>query len=122
MTIARWILTAMVALPFVFFGVMKVFGVPKAMYEEAKESYDRFGVSRNAVRLIGICELIATIAILLWTQNLEVAQVGYISLMVITTGAMYYHNKYDTSVFKEGMPAVVQFSLNAILLVLSFIA
>ena len=122
MTIARWILTALVALPFVFFGVMKLFGIPKEMYQEAEESYNRFGISRNSVRLIGLCELVATAAILLWTQNLVVAIVGYVSLMVITTGAMYYHNKYDTSVFKEGLPAVVQFSLNAILLVLAFVA
>ena len=122
MTIIRWILTGLITLAFLFFGTVKITGQPKKLFETQKLSYvEKYGLSRGAITAIGVCEVAAALAILLWSTDMAwVAQVGHIVLMVVTAGAMYYHNKYD-SVTKDGLPAIIQFGLNTALLIWSFL-
>ena len=123
MTILRWILTALVALAFLFFGTMKVTGAPASIFKEQKENFfDNYGINRTQIRLIGLLELFGGVAVLFWASQYGwLAQIGYLTLMCITAGAMYFHNRYD-SVTKDGLPAIIQFALNASLLALSFVA
>ena len=122
MNIIRLILTAIVVFAFVLFGIVKIAGVPEGLYKDAKEGIvDRYGFSRTGMRLIGISELIGALLVLMgvsWNY-IQFAQVGNIILMVVTAGAMYFHNKFD-SVTKDGLPAIIQFAINTILLILSF--
>lgn len=123
LNIVRLVLTAIVVFAFVLFGIVKVAGVPAGLYKDAKAGIvDRYGFDRNGMRLIGISELIGALLVLAgvsWNY-IQFAQVGNIILMVVTVGAMYFHNKYD-SVTKDGLPAIIQFAINATLLVLSFV-
>lgn len=121
MNIAIWILVALISLAFVFFSIVKLFGVPTGLYNEQKEVYmGRYGLSRTQVRLIGLLEIFGGLAILLWaTPWLWVAQIGMATLIFVTVGAMSFHVRYD-SVFKDGLPAVIQFALNSALLVYTF--
>ena len=67
MNIAIWILVALISLAFVFFSMVKLFGVPTKLFEEQKEIYmGRYGLSRTQVRLIGILEIFGGLTILLW--------------------------------------------------------
>ncbi len=123
MNIVRIILTVLIALPFIFFSILKIAGVPKAIFKEQKEQYfDNYGINRNGIRLIGVGEMIGAVLILvgLTAGNLQVGQIGHALLMVITAGAMYFHNRYD-SITKDGLPAIIQFALNAATLVLTFV-
>lgn len=117
MAILIWILVAIVALAFLFFGSVKITGQPAAIFKEQKENYfDNYGISRNLVRLIGLGEVVSAILLLFWaTPNGWLAQLGMVTLMCITAGAMYFHNRYD-SLTKDGLPAIIQFVLNAVLL------
>lgn len=123
MNILRLILTALVAFAFGLFSIVKIAGVPKGLYKDAKEGIvDSYGFSHTGMRLIGLAELVGALLVLAgisW-EYIQFAQVGYVILMVVTVGAMYYHNRYD-SVIKEGLPAIIQFILNATLLTLSFV-
>ena len=122
MNIITIVLTAVVVLAFGFFSIVKIAGVPKALFEEQKaQIVGTYGISRNAMRLIGIAELLGALLVLagLSPNFTPFAQVGNIILMVVTAGAMSYHSRYD-SVTKDGLPAIIQFALNAILLILSF--
>ena len=123
MSIVRIILTVVVALAFGFFSIVKIAGVPDSLFKDAKEGIvDRYGFSRNGMRLIGLAELIGALLVLAgisW-DFIQFAQVGNIILMIVTAGAMYFHNRYD-SVTKDGLPAIIQFMLNSVLLILSFV-
>lgn len=123
MNIVRIILTVIVAFAFGLFSIVKIAGVPKGLYKDAKEGIvDSYGFSLNGMRLIGLAELIGALLVLAgisW-DYIQFAQVGYIILMVVTVGAMYFHNRYD-SVIKDGLPAIIQFIFNAVLLILSFV-
>ena len=123
MNIVRIILTVIVAFAFGLFSIVKIAGVPKGLYKDAKEGIvDSYGFSHNGMRLIGLAELIGALLVLAgisW-DYIQFAQVGYIILMVVTVGAMYFHNRYD-SVIKEGFPAIIQFVINTTLLILSFV-
>lgn len=118
MNIAIWILVALISLAFVFFSMVKLFGVPTKLFEEQKEIYmGRYGLSRTQVRLIGLLEIFGGLTILLWaTPYLWLAQIGMATLVFVTVGAISFHARYD-SVFKDGLPAVIQFVLNSSLLV-----
>ncbi len=122
MTILRWILTVLVSLAFLFFGTVKVTGAPAKMFDEQSKVYiGRYGLSRTQIRLIGLLELFGGIAVLFWTSQFGwLAQLGHLTLMFVTAGAMYFHNRFD-SVTKDGLPAIIQFVLNAILLGFSFV-
>ncbi len=123
MNIVRIILTVIVAFAFGFFSIVKIAGVPEGLYKDAKEGIvDRYGFSRGGMRLIGFAELTGALLVLVgisW-DYIQFAQVGYAILMVVTAGAMYFHNRYD-SVTKDGLPAIIQFTLNTTLLILSFV-
>lgn len=123
MNIVRIILTALVALTFIFFSIVKIAGVPEGIFKEQKENYfDNYGISRNGIRLIGIIELLAALLSLAGLSGdlMQVGQVGHIVLMSVTAGAMYFHNRYD-SLAKDGFPAIIQFVLNTALLGLTFV-
>lgn len=120
MIYAAWILTAIVGLAFPFFGIVKIFGVPETIYRTQKESYfDRFGLARWHVRLIGLAELFGGLTIWLWATRLQpLAHIGMITLMVVTLGAMVYHARYDKFT-KDGMPPFSQFVFSGALLLLT---
>lgn len=120
MTILIWILVALVSFAFLFFGSLKITGLPAAMFKEQKENYfDNYGIGRNLIRLIGLTEVVSAILLLFWaTPNGWLAQLGMVTLMCVTAGAMYFHNRYD-SVTKDGLPAIIQFILNGVLLALT---
>lgn len=122
MTIAIWIIVALISFAFTFFSIVKIFGVPTKLYEEQRAVYqDRYGLNRTQVRLIGLLELFGGLTILLWaTPLLWVAQIGMASLIFVTIGAMTFHYRYD-SVFKDGLPAVIQFVLNCSVLAFTFL-
>ncbi len=123
MNIVRIILTVLIALAFLFFGNMKVTGMPKEMFREAKENhFDNYGIGRGGIRLIGLGEWLGAILIivgLISSGYLQFSLAGHAVLMVITAGAMYFHNRYD-SVTKDGLPAIIQFALNTAMLVWTF--
>ena len=120
MNILIWILVAFVGLAFLFFSIVKIFGVPKKVFTSQKEAHwDQYGLTRNQVRLIGFAELFGAVTIWFWaTPYLWLAQSGMVVLMIVTAGAMSFHARYD-SVTKEGLPAIMQFSLNGMLLALT---
>ncbi len=123
MTIVKLILTVLVALAFIFFSIVKIAGVPTAIFKEQKEKYfDNYGISRNGMRGIGLLEMLGAILILVGLMQgmTQFGQAGHALLMVVTIGAMYFHNRYD-SLTKDGLPAIIQFVLNAALLVLTFV-
>ena len=116
MNIIRWILTALVSLAFLFFGSMKITGAPATIFKEQKENYfDNYGINRTQIRLIGLLEVIGAIAVWFWSSNMsQIALFGNLLLMAVTAGAMFFHSKYD-SLTKDGLPAIIQFVLNAVL-------
>lgn len=123
MNIVRIVLSVVVALAFGFFSIVKIAGVPDSLFQDAKEAIiDRYGISRGGMRLIGLMELTGAILVLagVFENFTQLGQVGNGILMIVTAGAMYFHNRYD-SVMKDGLPAVIQFTLNTILLILSFV-
>ena len=96
---------------------MKITGQPAALFKEQKESYfDNYGIGRNQIRLIGLVEVVSAVLLLFWaTQYGWLSQLSMVALMCVTVGAMYFHNRYD-SLVKDGLPAIIQFVLNATLL------
>lgn len=121
MNIAIWSLVTLVSLAFTFFSIVKLFGVPASLYESQRVIHqERYGLTRTQVRLIGLLELFGGLSILLWaTQWQWLAQLGMAALIVVTVGAMTFHYRYD-SVTKDGMPALIQFALNCLLLTYTF--
>ena len=120
MNIFIWIVVTLVSFTFIFFSTVKIFGVPKNIFTMQKETYfDNYGISRIQMRLIGLLELFGGMAIWFWaTQYQWLAQIGMAVLVIVTLGAMSFHARFD-SLTKDGMPAIIQFTLNAVLLTLT---
>ena len=117
MTILTWILVPLISFAFLFFSMVKIFGVPASVYNMQKESYfDVYGVNRTQIRLIGLAELFGGVTIWLWATPFQwVAQIGLATLIMVTIGAMYFHSRYD-SLLDDGIGAVVQFGLSSAVL------
>ncbi|MEM7800969.1 MAG: DoxX family protein [Chloroflexota bacterium] len=96
MTALTWILAILIAFFFTMTGIVKIFGTPKKLFkEQKKEFFDNYGIDRRGIRSIGFAELFGAIAILFWTENMNIALAGAVGLVLITLGAIYFHLVFD---------------------------
>ena len=109
--------TGIVSLFFLFASTVKIFGRPHAMFEYQLENYFiAYGLNRQIMFLIGLAELIGAVTI--WYHRTHwIGLVGAAVLVVVTTGAIVFHLRFDTG--REAVPAVVMLVLSGYVLLTS---
>lgn len=102
MSLALWILAGLLALAFAASGLSKIFGTRSQMIEKTPYVED---FPQNAVRLIGIVELLGALGLIL-PAAVDVAPglvpVAAIGLALVMVGAVVVHLRRG-----EGLPSTV---------------
>lgn len=106
-TIASVLLTAF----FLFACVVKILGLPKAIFDIQLEFFRNYGLNRNVMALVGFIELFGAIA--LWLPG-NMRLLGALALMSTSAGAIYFHLRFDT--WKDGIPAAITLLLSGAVL------
>ena len=78
--------------------------------------FDAYGIGRDLVRVIGVAELFGGFTIWLHRRH-WVGLAGAATLVVVTSGAVMFHLRYDT--VGEAVPALVMLSLSGSVLLIS---
>jgi hypothetical protein len=106
-----------VSLFFLFASTVKIFGRPQGMFEYQLEHYFiAHGLSREIMRVVGLAELFGAVTI--WYHRTHwIGLAGAAALVVVTTGAMVFHLRFDTA--REAVPAVVMLALSGYVLLVS---
>ena len=112
-TVIAWLVTAC----FLFAGTVKLVGWPAGIFDNQMTTYfDAYGISRDLVRMIGVAELFGGMTIWLHRRH-WVGLAGAATLVVVTSGAIVFHFRYDTA--REAVPALVMWLLSGSVLLTS---
>ena len=104
------VIPALLSAFFLFASSIKIMGWQKTIFETQLRFFEKYGLSRNGMTLVGLVELFGAIA--LWSPG-PVGKLGVLALAGTSVGAIYFHLRYDT--WKDGVPAMVTLSLSAVL-------
>jgi hypothetical protein len=109
--------TGIVSLFFLFASTVKIFGRPQAMFEYQLEHYFiAYGLTRQIMFLVGLAELCGAVTI--WYHRTHwIGLMGAALLVVVTTGAIVFHLRFDT--VREAIPAIVMLVLSGYVLLFS---
>ena len=104
------IISVLLALFFVFAGSIKIFGWQRFIFETQLAFFNKYGLNRTIMALIGLIELFG--AIFLWLPGyLGIA--GSLALLGTSVGAICFHFYFDT--WKDAIPAIITMSFSGIL-------
>jgi hypothetical protein len=106
-TIASVLLSAF----FLFACVVKILGLPKAIFDTQLEFFRNYGLNRSVMALVGFIELFGAIA--LWLPG-NMRLLGALALMGTSAGAIFFHLRFDT--WKDGIPATITLLLSGAVL------
>jgi uncharacterized membrane protein YphA (DoxX/SURF4 family) len=102
---------------FIFASSIKILGWQKKIFETQLEFFEKYGLNRNIMALVGFVELFGAIA--LWLPGvLGIAGVG--ALVATSAGAICCHLYFDT--WKDAVPAIVTLELSGMLLYTKLVA
>lgn len=118
MTMTTWILAVLLGFFFPVTGLAKILGMPEKMYKMQKKMFfDKYGIDRKGIRSIGFAELMAGLSIWFWVSYPMVARTGAVALILITSGAIFFHYVYDKK--PAAQSAIMMFILSVAFLVAS---
>ncbi|CAM3049296.1 DoxX family protein [Pseudoalteromonas distincta] len=113
------IITIILTLFFTFASSIKIAGWQKFIFETQLSFFERYGLTRTHMLVIGIGELTAsiTLVISLTTGNLLLNILGGLGIAFVSLGAIFFHIRFDT--FKDAIPAFMTLILSSILIILN---
>ena len=112
-TVVSGLLTAF----FIFAGSIKVSAWQKTIFETQLQFFRKYGFNRSIMALVGWVELFGAIA--LWFPG-YMGMAGVLALLGTSAGAICCHLYFDT--WKQGIPAMLTFTLSALLLTARYTA
>ncbi len=104
-------ITSLLSAFFLFASSIKILGWQKKIFEIQLGFFEKYGLNRTIMLLVGIVELFGAIAI--WFPAPWVMQ-GAFAIFGTSIGAIFCHLRFDT--WKDGIPAMVTLVLSGILL------
>ncbi|CZF81926.1 hypothetical protein GCE9029_02910 [Grimontia celer] len=106
-TVISGLLTAF----FLFASSIKILGWQKMIFETQLAFFEKYGLNRTIMLLMGIVELFGAIA--LWGPD-YVGVAGALALFGTSAGAIACHLWFDT--WKDGIPAMVTLTLSGVVI------
>ena len=110
------IIKGVLTLFFVLASSIKILGWQKEIFRLQLEMFNKFGINRQQVLLIGLVELIG--ALLLWLPG-YMGIAGALLLLGTSVGAITFHLRFEAP--KDARPAAVTMILSMVVLYLDFI-
>ncbi|MBQ4811416.1 DoxX family protein [Pseudoalteromonas luteoviolacea] len=110
------LITILLTLFFVFASSIKLIGWQKLIFETQLQFFNKYGLNRIHMFLIGLLELVAAILLLvtIFISNQQLNAMGAALIAFTSIGAIYFHLKYDT--FKDAIPALITLILASTLI------
>lgn len=112
MDIILKIIIGLLSFFFIFAGSIKILGWQKMIFETQMAFMIKYGLNRQILRLIGVVELVAALAI--WSQSTIWGPIGALGIFFTSVGALYFHFRFDT--WTDAVPAMITFSLSGIVI------
>lgn len=111
------IITVLLALFFTLASSIKITGWQKFIFETQLTFFNKYGLRRVHMFLVGILELSAAILLVasLIFDHKTLNGLGAATIAFTSIGAIFFHLKFDT--IKDAMPAIVTLLLSLALLV-----
>lgn len=104
-------ITGLLSVFFLFASSIKIFGWQKFIFETQLEFFNKYGLNRVAMAMVGLGELFGALAI--WFPG-YVGAAGALTIAMTSLGAICCHLYFDT--WKDGVPAMVTFMLSSLIL------
>jgi len=111
------ILSVLLTLFFLFASSIKITGWHKNIFAIQLEFFHKYGLKRQHMMGVGLIELYGAVS--LWLPSYPGLS-GALAILIVSTGAIYCHLKYDT--WKAGIPAMVTFTCSGVLGLIKFSA
>lgn len=110
------IITVLLALFFTLASSIKITGWQKFIFETQLTFFNKYGLRRVHMFLVGILELSAAILLVasLIFDHKTLNSLGAATIAFTSIGAIFFHLKFDT--IKDAMPAIVTLLLSLALL------
>ena len=111
------IITVLLALFFTFARSIKITGWQKFIFETQLTFFNKYGLKRVHMFLVGILELSAAILLLasLIFEHKPLNDLGAVTIALTSIGAIFFHLRFDT--IKDAVPAIVTLLLSLALIV-----
>ena len=102
------ILAGILSVMFLFFSSIKIFGWHKEIFTIQMEFMKKYGISRLLYGLIGVIEFSSALIIIF--QGSIFGLLGAMGIAFTSTGAIFFHARFDT--FKDMVPALITLTLS----------
>ncbi|MEZ9524436.1 DoxX family protein [Enterovibrio norvegicus] len=105
---AVFIVSLMLSVFFIFASSIKILGWQKTIFDTQLVFFEKYGLSRQIMFLVGCIELCGAVTIL---SSGMIGVMGAATLLVTSAGAICFHVRFDT--WKDGIPAIVTLLLSS---------
>lgn len=113
--LTAYAIPGLLSLFFLFASSIKILGWQKRIFETQLAFFQKYGLNRQIMAMVGVVECFGAIAI--WLPGV-LALLGPLALFATSAGAIFFHLKYDT--WKDGVPAAVTLCLSGVLLLVRY--
>lgn len=113
------ILSILLSAFFLFASSIKITGWQNYIHTTQMSFFKKYGLTRLHMILIGVVELSAAISLLVSNiLNMPTLMIyGALSITIVSSGAIYFHCKYDT--LKDAIPAITTLLMSIMIFVLN---
>ena len=94
---------------FLFASSIKIWGWQKFIFETQFGMFQKYGLNRKTMFLVGLVELFGALAI--WMQSSALGPIGALALLGTSIGAIFCHLRWAT--WKDAIPALITGTLSA---------
>ncbi|WP_047049540.1 DoxX family protein [Vibrio mexicanus] len=116
------ILTVILILFFTFASSIKLLGWQKYIFDTQLAFFEKYGLNRRMMGLVGVIELSASLLLILALSgsNFNLAKEMGASLILVTSiGAIFFHLRFDT--WRDAVPAIVTGIMSGLVLIQSLV-